>query len=137
VLCNARAVKAGDGTYSTAAGQPLAGDVTYMTCGAKPNTAFLRGSSIPLDDGNQIQVGSRFLRWPGLILLPALPSILQRVATTCVRSNSCSAQQALIPLFQVDQYLRVVGHQRVFAVGDATDVRETKLGYLAKAQVLP
>lgn len=36
---------------------------------------------------------------------------------------------------QVDQYLRVKGHQRVFAVGDATDVKETKLGYLAKAQV--
>ena len=38
--------------------------------------------------------------------------------------------------YQVDQYLRVMGHQRVFAVGDATDVPETKLGYLAKAQVL-
>lgn len=42
----------------------------------------------------------------------------------------------LLVLFQVDQYLRVVGRQRVFAVGDATDVPETKLGYLAKAQVL-
>lgn len=39
-------------------------------------------------------------------------------------------------VLQVDECLRVVGHQRVFAVGDATDVKETKLGYLAKAQVL-
>lgn len=36
---------------------------------------------------------------------------------------------------QVDEYLRVLGHDRLFAVGDATDVKETKLGYLAKAQV--
>ena len=42
----------------------------------------------------------------------------------------------VLALFQVDQHLRVVGRQRVFAVGDATDVPETKLGYLAKAQVL-
>lgn len=42
----------------------------------------------------------------------------------------------MFSLFQVDQHLRVVGHQRVFAVGDATNVPETKLGYLAKAQVL-
>ncbi len=36
---------------------------------------------------------------------------------------------------QVDECLRVLGHDRLFAVGDATDVKETKLGYLAKAQV--
>ncbi len=35
---------------------------------------------------------------------------------------------------QVDEYLRVLGHENVFAVGDATDVPETKLGYLAQAQ---
>lgn len=89
VICNTRAVKAADGSHSTSSGEPLQGDVTYMTVGGKPNTAFLRGSSIPLDEKNHIQV---------------------------------------------DQFLRVRGHQRVFAVGDATDVKETKLGYLAKAQ---
>ena len=36
---------------------------------------------------------------------------------------------------QVDEHLRVIGHDRIFAVGDATDVKETKLGYLAAAQV--
>lgn len=30
--------------------------------------------------------------------------------------------------------LQVLGHSNIFAVGDATDVKETKLGYLASAQ---
>lgn len=69
-----RAVKAADGSYSTASGEPVAGDVTYMTVGGKPNTAFLRGSSVPLDEKNHIQVrlllsGVSALStctWPGL-----------------------------------------------------------------------
>ena len=36
---------------------------------------------------------------------------------------------------QVDENLRVEGFSNVFAVGDATNVKETKLGYLAAAQV--
>ncbi len=36
---------------------------------------------------------------------------------------------------QVDEHLRVEGFRDVFAVGDATNVKETKLGYLAAAQV--
>lgn len=55
VICNTRAVKAADGSYSTSSGEPLQGDVTYMTVGGKPNTAFLKGSSIPLDEKNHIQ----------------------------------------------------------------------------------
>ena len=30
--------------------------------------------------------------------------------------------------------LQVIGHSNVFAVGDATDVKETKLGYLASME---
>ncbi len=36
---------------------------------------------------------------------------------------------------QVDENLRVEGFSNVFAVGDATNVKETKLGYLAASQV--
>ena len=35
----------------------------------------------------------------------------------------------------MDENLRVEGYSDVFAVGDATNVKETKLGYLAAAQV--
>lgn len=57
MICNTRAVKADDGSYSTPAGEPLLGDVTYMTVGGRPNTSFLHGSSIPLDEKHHIQVG--------------------------------------------------------------------------------
>ena len=35
----------------------------------------------------------------------------------------------------MDEHLKVEGFNNVFAVGDATNVKETKLGYLAAAQV--
>lgn len=35
---------------------------------------------------------------------------------------------------QVDQHLRVVGHPRLFALGDVTDVQEEKLAFLAAQQ---
>lgn len=35
---------------------------------------------------------------------------------------------------QVDQHLRVVGHPRLFALGDVTDVAEEKLAFLAAQQ---
>ena len=35
---------------------------------------------------------------------------------------------------KVSDTLQVVGHSNIFAVGDATDVNETKLGYLAAAE---
>ena len=38
-------------------------------------------------------------------------------------------------LIQVEDSLQVTGHSKIFAVGDATDVKEVKLGYLAAAQV--
>ena len=41
----------------------------------------------------------------------------------------------LLQCVQVDENLRVEGFSNVFAVGDATNVKETKLGYLAAAQV--
>ena len=36
---------------------------------------------------------------------------------------------------QVGETLQVRGHPNIFAVGDATDVKEVKLGYLAAAHV--
>ncbi len=35
---------------------------------------------------------------------------------------------------QVDKHLRVVGHPRLFALGDVTDVPEEKLAFLAAQQ---
>jgi hypothetical protein len=102
VLCNARAVKADNGTYSTAAGQPLAGDVTYLTVGGKPNTAFLRGCSIPLDDRNHIQVRSRSINTASrsavhtavhgnevqMVKLLTIHGALQAYVRCCSRSTS-------------------------------------------------
>jgi hypothetical protein len=157
VVCNTRAVKAADGTYSTPGGRPLAGDVTYMTVGGRPNTAFLRGGGIPLDQRNHIQVLAvpeepvlSMLAWTRRLkacgqhaVMMLLHCIICRVfAAAGHAGEQTSLPQQSDPLtkwctVQVDHHLRVIGHQRVFAVGDATDVPETKLGYLAKAQVLP
>ena len=35
---------------------------------------------------------------------------------------------------QVDEFLQVEGHDNVLAIGDANNVKETKLGYLATIQ---
>jgi NADH dehydrogenase FAD-containing subunit len=40
----------------------------------------------------------------------------------------------LLLLLQVDPQLRVVGHPRLFALGDVSDVREEKLAFLASQQ---
>lgn len=40
----------------------------------------------------------------------------------------------LYPL-QVNEFLQVEGQHNVFAIGDANNVKETKLGYLATVQV--
>ena len=35
---------------------------------------------------------------------------------------------------QVNEWLQVEGHTKLFAIGDANNVKETKLGYLATIQ---
>jgi NADH dehydrogenase FAD-containing subunit len=40
----------------------------------------------------------------------------------------------LLCLLQVDPHLRVVGHPRLFALGDVTDVPEEKRAFLASQQ---
>jgi NADH dehydrogenase FAD-containing subunit len=40
----------------------------------------------------------------------------------------------LVSFAQVDAQLRVIGHPRLFALGDVTDVPEEKLAFLAKKQ---
>jgi NADH dehydrogenase FAD-containing subunit len=40
----------------------------------------------------------------------------------------------VLAVVQVDPQLRVVGHPRLFALGDVTDVPEEKLAFLAKKQ---
>lgn len=51
------------------------------------------------------------------------------------KQTGCCRDNCLIISLQVDPFLQVEGHANVFAIGDANNVKETKLGYLATMQV--
>ena len=50
------------------------------------------------------------------------------------RAHELADRQAAALLPQVNDKLQVAGHHNVFAIGDATDIKEVKLGYLADMQ---
>ena len=56
VMLNTRAKKHSDGSYVTGDGEQLEPHHLYMTVGGTPNTAFLRGSHLALDERGHIKV---------------------------------------------------------------------------------
>lgn len=74
-------------TLRTQSGQVARADVCFVCVGARPNTAWLEGSPLPVTSGGRVSVNG---------------------------------------------HLQVRGHQRVFALGDVTDVEEPKMAYTAE-----
>mmetsp|Transcript_24199 Transcript_24199/g.52882 ORF Transcript_24199/g.52882 Transcript_24199/m.52882 type:complete len:364 (+) Transcript_24199:91-1182(+) len=91
IIYNDRANKedSTDGGLKLRSGQTISADLVLWTFGSKPNTEWLRSTSLSsiLDDKGFVKV---------------------------------------------DPSLRVQGHKNLFAIGDITDVKEVKLGYLAQ-----
>ena len=123
MLLGEQATQAADGTVRLSNGETLQADIVYRATGIKPNTAFLEPLEI-LNEKGFIKVRFTDRRLTEMCM----------AAFTCLRTRPPAAVIECALPAQVTDKLQVQGLQNVFAVGDARDVKEVKLGYLARAQ---
>jgi NADH dehydrogenase FAD-containing subunit len=103
--------------FTTSSGAELEADLVFWCTGIAVSTSFLR-AKLPeaLDEQGRVKV-----RPPPAAPAPAAAPL----ACWCTDRRAARARA------QVDKHLRVHGHEHIFCLGDASDVAEQKMAFLA------